>query len=54
MGLNSMNGVIIRREDRNRDTQTHHMRTPCDDGGIDWSGEYVNQRVSRIASHHQK
>lgn len=51
-----MEGVIIpvRKQNRDRDTQTHHMRTSCDDGGRNWSDESINQRMSRIASHHRK
>ena len=47
-----MTGVLIRREDRDRDTDQEKIM-PGEDGGRDWSDASTNQGTPRIADNHQ-
>lgn len=45
----NMNGILIRRGDRNTE-----RRQPYDDSGRDWSDVSTSQGMSRIVDKHQK
>lgn len=46
-----MTGVLIGRKEG---TQTQERRTPCDDGGSDYSDAAASKAMARIVGQHQK